>query len=551
MVPDTLSGNPLGCGFATAFSAWVPEMPHRQTNAAPRPATIGKTPPLWRAYWITLAAALILFVFSMAPGVLWQDSGMAQVRVLQRDLVGYLGLALSHPLYYVLALAFQILPFAESAFKTNLVSVLFGAVTVANVFLLLQLATGRRGAAAIGAISLAVAHTFWQHCALAEVYTVSTALLSAELLCIHQHAATDKPRWLILLFLLNGLGVSNHLLAALSLLCYAALVLWLVWHRKLRPTTLPWLALAWVVGAGLYLGLIIGQLVAGEAFAATIRSALFGTGYADDVLNVIPGRKQLVNSILYLGMDFPTPAVLLVIPGFVGLCRLRLRTLRAMLFALLVVHLAWAIRYDVPDQYTFFIPALVLLSAVIGFGAARFLENRSGRWRVVLIVAAALPAVVYAPLPRIARAAGLRLGVSRTVPYRDEYSYFLHPWKTGYRGAERFARGLRETLPADAVLIADGTTVRPIHYLQLTQRWREDVSVSPPVGYRAEAAQEFDETKLAEALAAGRVFVVTSHRPYCPAWLAEHYEFAREGLVYRVIGKKASEESPSGADDAP
>ena len=525
-------------------------MSRRQENAAPRPATIGKTPHLWRAYWITLAAALILFVLSMAPGALWQDSGMAQVRVLQRDIVGHLGLALSHPLYYVLALAFQVLPFAESAFKTNLVSPLFGAVTVANVFLLLQLATGRRAAAVIGAISLAVAHTFWQHCALAEVYTVSTALLSAELLCIQQHATTGRPRWLLLLFLLNGLGVSNHMLAALSLPCYGVLMLWLVWHHRLRPTMLPGLALAWIIGAGLYLALIIGQLARGEALGATIHSALFGTGYAENVLNVIPSLRQLSNSILYLGMSLPTPAVLLIIPGLVAVYRLGFQALRAMLFALLVLHLAWAIRYDVPDQYTFFIPSLVLLAVVIGFGAARFLESRSGRWRVVLIVAAALPAVVYVPLPRIARAAGLRLGVSRTVPYRDEYSYFLHPWKTGYRGAERFAREVCETLPDGAVLFADGTTVRPIHYLQLTQRWRDDISVFPPVDQATEAILEFNEVSLAEALTNGRVFVVTPRHGYCPAWLVERYRFVREGPVYRVVGRKTNEPSSSRGDDA-
>lgn len=526
-------------------------MSYRQANTAPPPATIGRRSHSWRAYCVTLAIALAFFVFSMAPGVLWQDSGMAQVRVLRGDLVGHLGLALSHPLYYVLAITFQILPFAEPAFKTNLVSALFGAVTVANVFLLLQLATGSRWAAAIGAVSLAVAHTFWQHCALAEVYTVSTALLSAELLCIQQHAVSGKPRWLILLFLFNGLGVSNHMLAALGLPCYVVLVFWLVWHRRLRPAMLPWLALAWIAGAALYLGLIIERLSAGAAFAGTIHSALFGTGYADNVLNVIPSRKQLVNSVLYLGLNFPTPVALLIVPGLVGLCTLRLGTLRAMLLALLVIHLGWAVRYDVPDQYTFFIPSVVLLAVVIGFGATRFLQNRSGTWRIALIAAAAFPAVVYVPLPRIARGAGLRLGSSRTVPYRDEYSYFLRPWRTGYRGAERFARELRETLPADAVLIADGTTVRPIHYLQLTGGWREDVSVFPPVGYSAEAMQAFNEAALAEALAGGRVFVVTPQRRYCPAWLAEHYEFAREGLVYRVVGKRASEGNSPGADDAP
>ncbi len=526
-------------------------MSRRHTDEDVQPTVMARPAHAWRSYGLVLAAALTFFVISVSPGVLWQDSGMAQVRVLQRDLVGHLGLALSHPLYYVLAIALQILPFGESAFKTNLVSVLFGAVTVANVFLLLRVVTGRRAGAVIGAVSLAVAHTFWQHCALAEVYTVSTALLSAELLCIHQHAATGKSRWLLLLLLLNGLGVSNHMLAALSLGCYAILVVWLIWRGRLRPAMLPLLALAWIAGAGLYLALIVAEIIGGGALGSTVYTAFFGAGYADHVLNLVPGRKQLINSVLYLGLNFPTPAALLVIPGLAAIRGMRFKTLRAMIVALLAVHLVWAIRYDVPDQYTFFIPSLVLVTVVIGCGAARFLEGRSAQWRAVLIVAAAFPAVVYVPLPRIARAAGLRLGVSRTVPYRNEYTYFLHPWKTGYRGAERFARELGEMLPENAVLIADGTTVRPIHYLQQLHRWREDVRVFPPPDRVAEANGEFSERPLAEALAAGRVFVVTPQRRYCPPWLLERYEFVPDGPVYRVVGPKRKQNNATGADDAP
>jgi hypothetical protein len=60
-----------------------------------------------RTWLSTLAIALVVYVVSLAPGPLWQDSGLAQVRILQRDLFGDLGLALSHPLYYLLALAAQ------------------------------------------------------------------------------------------------------------------------------------------------------------------------------------------------------------------------------------------------------------------------------------------------------------------------------------------------------------------------------------------------------------------------------------------------------------
>jgi hypothetical protein len=62
-------------------------------------------PRLWRGYLLAAGAALVFYLLSMAPSVLWQDSGLSQVRVLQRDLFGHYGLALSHPLYYLVPMA--------------------------------------------------------------------------------------------------------------------------------------------------------------------------------------------------------------------------------------------------------------------------------------------------------------------------------------------------------------------------------------------------------------------------------------------------------------
>jgi hypothetical protein len=169
----------------------------------------------------------------------------------------------------------------------------------------------------------------------------------------------------------------------------------------------------------------------------------------------------------------------------------------------------------------------------------------------VLVVAALFPVAVYAVLPGLARGADFRLGLSRTVPYRDEYSYFLRPWKTGYRGAERFARELLETLPENAVLIADGTTAPPVHYLQLTEHWRDDLRVFPSPQPRRDPQGQGLEELLAEELAQGLVFVVTPRPPYCPGWLFERYEFTQEGLVHRVTGRRPSEPDPPGDDNAP
>ena len=62
----------------------------------------------WPTYlsWLVAGSVGLLYLASLAPGLLWQDSAMFQLRVWQVDLTGRLGLALSHPLYIVLCPAF-------------------------------------------------------------------------------------------------------------------------------------------------------------------------------------------------------------------------------------------------------------------------------------------------------------------------------------------------------------------------------------------------------------------------------------------------------------
>jgi len=499
-----------------------------------------------REYLVVLLAAGLLYGLTVAPGVLWQDNGLAQLRVLRHDLRGDLGLALSHPLYYGLAIGFQALPFAESALKTNLVSAVFGAVTVAGAYLLLRLLTSLRWAAVVGAASLAVAHTFWQHCTLAEVYAVSTALLVGELLCLTRYAQTGGRRWLVLLFLAAGLGVSNDMQAVLRLPIWGVLLIWLVARRRIGLGMLLGAIGAWLAGAALYLGLIASDVAAGQAVGDVIRSALFGARYAHSVLNWHLSGRLLGNSVLYLLLSFPTPLLALVPVGLLALRRLQPRPVAAAIGAALAIHLVWAVRYDVPDQYTFFIAAIVLLAITVGIGADRFLVAGRQRWQWWLLGLALLPAAVYVPLPWIAERAGLSLGVARDVPYRDRYTYFLWPWKTGYHGPERFAREVQQRLPPNAVLIADGTTVPPIHYLMETGRWYKAITVWPLL-HGGDADYWPTPADVADALAAGRVYVVSPQPGYCPQWLLDGYEVEPVGVLYRVTAARPAP-APWGSD---
>ena len=490
-----------------------------------------------REYLIALAGGLVLYLVSVAPGALWQDSGTAQLRVLAHDLHGNLGLAAAHPLYYLIAIAFQVLPFHESAFKTNLVSPVFGALTVANVYLLLRLLTRRRTPAVIGAVSLALAHTFWQHCALAEVYTVSTALMTAELLCLYRYFVTRNAGWLVLLYFTNGVGVCNHNLALLSMACYGVLTLYLLATRRVSiPVFLGCIGL-WLVGAALYLGMIISEIAGGAPVGATLQSATTGN-FVRAVTNVVPTFKLLKNSALYLVLDFPTPTALLGLLGIVAVLRARRRSSRPFLFtllALLAIHLLWAIRYDVQDQYTFFIPAIVMIGVFIGLGADRFLTARRMRWAPLIIVGALLPAVAYAVAPRVLPQIGFKLPVKRELPFRDEYTYFLQPWKTGYDGALHFAEKVRDLLPSPSIVVADITAARPLEYLRETGRWRDGIRI---VRFQELAPDDPKVTPeyLAADLAAGRVYVITPQRGYVPKWMMERCTFEPCGIIWHVAG---------------
>ncbi len=483
------------------------------------------TPVRWREYFLTLACAGGLYLVTVAPGLLWQDSGLAQIRVLQRDLTGELGLALAHPLYYVCAIAFQALPFESAAYKTNLVSAVFAAVTVAQVYLLVFLVTKRRFAGVMAAVSICVAHTFWQHAALAEVYSLSMALLVTEFICLQRFSETRRGHWIVLTFLLNGLGVSNHLLAILNLAFLGPYLLWLIASRRISIGTAVQVPIAWIIGASLYLGLIAQQWFSGQPFLAVIQDAL-GGGYSKNVMNLVPNFKR---TILYLGMNFPTPTALLALVGVAALPRLRPRSTAAALGAYLAIHLFWGMRYNVPDQFVFFIPAETLIAIMIGIGAVRV------RWRPWLkhcaILAALAPVIVYYFLPDVARQFNVADLERREVPYRDAYQFFLWPWKVGDDGAERFGRAAIAEAEAGSFLLLDSTTVRPLHYLLLSEGVPKGLTIWP---YLSDRGEHPERAELAPLIAAGRLYVVSPAPGYLPQWLLDECSFEKGFVLYRA-----------------
>jgi hypothetical protein len=492
-------------------------------------------------YLAVLLAAGALYAVSCAPGALWQDSGLIQYRAWHNDIEGFLGLAISHPLYYIVAIGAGHVPLGEFGRRVNLVSAIAAAVAVANLYLLLRLWLGRDFPAIMAATTLALSHTFWQHASIAETYTLWTALFLAELVMLLQYTRTGKAGWLYLLGLFNGLAIAVHMLASIALVCYAALIVLLLARKTIRGRDLAIIAGLWVLGALPYEYLIVKNIIHGGDVVATLASVAFADRWRGDVLNTHLSWKIVRENLIFLVLNFPTPNALLLLPGLAALRKIGpTRAFRNVVLALLILFLAFAFRYTVADRYAFFIPFYAVVAILIGLGAYELTANAHHTALVYTIaLCSLLPIGVYAVAPSVAQRMNVPIGTRGDIPYRNDYEYFLRPWKTADAGAERFATEALTGAAPNAIIYADTTTVGPLLYMQEVKNLRPDVKIVTGI-ISSRDAPPYDEQTLDRLIAAGPVYVTSKQRGYCPSFVLNKHNLTPAGVLWRVVSSDES-----------
>jgi len=479
----------------------------------------------------------------MAPGLLWGDSGHAQLEILLGSWRLDADIARAHWVYCVIARFLDWLLPLESARVANLVSVLGGALTIANVAWLNATFAGSRVAVACGTALLAFAHTFWQLSTSAEVMTLSTALLTLELMCVVTLVETGRLRWLAAALFANGLGVCNHNFALLMWPVYLATA-WRYrrnWEgRCLRGAGVG--AAALLVGLAPLLFLCFAHYKATRDLTATLQSALFGH-YGSRVLNVSGLPTLLLRSTGAFILNFPTPLVLLGAAGVLNLPRVGRRPVPFLIAGAALVYAIFGVRYDVSDQYTFLLPAYVFVSIFAAIGIDRVIANqRRPATRIAVCVLTPLAPLAYALAPPLlnAYAAGTALMPTRDVPYRNRFEWFLRPWRAGYDGAERYARETLLSLPQSAWLAVDSTLCPPLNYLQVSESLRKDVRLDSWIARQAwlnPLNLNCDDAFRArmEKLSAGLLFSAAVENTYTQEWLHDpNLTFEPFGHVFRV-----------------
>ncbi|GAB4147921.1 MAG: hypothetical protein Fur0021_07210 [Candidatus Promineifilaceae bacterium] len=456
--------DPVVGRFLFAASVWL------ATYLAGSVAVSAQRRPWLALLWLWLGAAAV-YLLTMPASVGRADTFEFQVVTPRLGIVHPTG----YPLYLLLGNLFtRLIPAGSFAWRLNLITMLYGLAALTFVYLLGRQLVHRDAPALAGAAALALAPTFWSQAIEAEVYTLHLLLAAAALFLLARWLIDDPPvarwRWLLLPLLL-GLGLTNHLT---TVLLFPSALLALLWLRR-----------AWSHGWSFWLGMALALALplALYAYLPLRWTAVNGEpmGTARFVDWVVGGRFQ---GALQWDAWLRDPArygvvgrLFLAEWGWAGLIWAALGWLlllrRAPRPALLLL-LAWlgfsfySLNYYVPDLAVFLLPAQLLTAVAWGAAAAWF--SRQGITADPLVNAAAAVALGLLFLA----AAGRWSAVDRS------QADSLTAWGQAV---------LALPLEHGAAILADSEKIAPLYYLQQAEGVRSDLDilVLPDEGsYRAE-----------------------------------------------------------------
>lgn len=468
----------------------------------------------WLGWFLVLAAAMTLYVATLAPDLVWQDQGDYQVQAAQCNLSRPGDVVRVHPLFIVTAHGIGRLGWFSYAYAANLTSAIFAALAAANVFLLAYRLTGQAWPAALSAGTFGLAHSVWFLGVQAQTYSMANAAISGGLLLFLGYLATGKSAPLVWMGLVFGLGISAH---NISQIAFAVIFVWLLvrlLQGRLKALTVACVVVGWIAGAGLLWVVAAMEYRRSGDLWGTILSALWGR-WGNAVFNVGKLPLLLKRSGLFFALNFPTPLVLLAILGFIeSFRRPEFRRLGWFFLTVTTLYALFAVRYDVPNQNNFFLPTYMMVSVYIGLGFAAFAGSNRRVWAIVTAVLLAGIPATYPVLSDLAETRQFDLGTRRHIPYRDEYHYYLVPWQQHQTGPRRLATELCARLPENAIVLADMTTLPLLQYSQGIEGNRQDLRI---VTINAPKKPILDPL----SGPAARLFTLSNVRGYYPKWANE------------------------------
>ena len=339
-----------------------------------------------------------IYLFTMAPGLTWANNGSDGGDLITAAYTSGIVHPTGYPLYLLIARLFQFIPIGSLAYRTNLMSAVFTALSAALIYGIVTRTLNEQGhkqawlAALISGYAFGLAPLVWSQAVITEVYALHaflTALILYLFVTVFQNVkiiTLERIRGLAL-----GLAIGNHVttIFMLPLILISRNEVNLDSPKSRSPSSLIRHLVWFSIGLSIYLTLPLralttppmnwGNPITLKRLWWLVSGELYRSYYLQFSFSDILGRIQAWASMLpqqfgWLGLVLGfTGLILYFVPSRLYLASIWI-SLAYSLFAFL---------YSSEDSYVYLIPMYVSFAIWIGLGAGNLSKSLPFHYTVV------------------------------------------------------------------------------------------------------------------------------------------------------------------------
>ncbi len=432
-------------------------------------------------------ASFALYLLTLEPDLVGGDPGEAQFAPYVLGLMHAPG----YPLYTLMGWVWgHAIPLGNVAWRMNLFSAVWAALTVAFAYLLARrLGSGKAGAA-VATQAIALSPLFWDWATMAGIRSLTAfsfaVVFYLALKCREAFEKDDDPiKPFLALCLAYGLGLAHH--RTIVLLAPAlAFFLWdIVWERLRRPRILLLAIMLLAAPSLLYLYLPIRSFMHPPfdrdhptTLARFLEVVIFWGAATSAASITWPLLLRRVGVFAgHITSQFHWYGIALGLLGLASLAKEKSRQASLLLIsyvALVGFTLFYAPMWGERINVVFLLPAHLVFALWMGLGADVLIKRASGV-KANVNFQRALMGGVLAVCAAVPLATGL--GSHRAMMASREAPLDTYRQRLVGRNARRFAEATLGLVAPRSLIIADWEQATPLWYLQLIEGKRPDVRI--------------------------------------------------------------------------
>jgi len=337
-------------------------------------------------FWAIFVSVFMVYLRTLCPTLYAGDSGEFITVVHTMGIAHPPG----HPTYILVGKLFDLLPFGNPAFRLNLMSAFFGALSCSFLYMAVRLMIGktkyRDAIAMISALMFAFSRSSWNFSLFAETYSLNTFFVSVLIfMCFCMKESGDRgfyaySKWF---FLLLGIGLGDH---PTLLLWSPAFVLFFILFRARTVLNVRFMLNAFVwglVGVSVYLYVYIrgvyfkpqfdiSQVTSFGKFVYTLMAKQYmNIPLAPQSLDLMVVLKRIMMIAGWLVAEAPWSVWGVVILSVLLAFRRYMRSLLPFVLSVSLIYFAGVYspiaRFSL-DRESYFISAVLVLAMWVGAG---------------------------------------------------------------------------------------------------------------------------------------------------------------------------------------